>query len=65
MKAIQHETVEATDVREERGTGLLGQVKPLNFTISEPSREELERVIQEVRPAEQACGLCKIIVGKG
>lgn len=65
MKTLRRERIEETDAREVQGADVLKQVKPLNFTISEPSKEQLEHVIREVRPAEQACGLCQIIVGKG
>lgn len=41
------------------------QLDPLNFDIKEVSDKELEKTINEVQPAMNACGLCKLVIGSG
>lgn len=41
------------------------KVEPLNFDAKADSLDALNAALNPVRPAEEACGLCKILLASG
>ena len=60
---VHHENAQES-ARSESETALK-EITPLNFEIKNPSAAELATTLEAVQPAEQSCGLCKILIGSG